>query len=203
MTITSNPVISYFKTDFQGLGGAIYLLLSDAGVEYKKHTFEKKEWPALKEKLITSGESLHGIVPTLELDGKVYAHQQPILRLLSRRLGKYDGADSEETYAVDAFSDLVTDFRFTWSIGHWGEDEAAKKAFKEEKLPRFLSSINRYLAKTSGPYIIGDEPTYADFKLLATLLDTKPDIDGHPHIKTFSEAIRARPGVVKYLNTLA
>jgi hypothetical protein len=89
MTITSIPVVTYFKTDFQSLGGDIYLLLSDAGIEYEKRTFEREEWPALKEELIANGKSLHGVVPTLDLDGKTYAHRLPILRLLSRRIGKY------------------------------------------------------------------------------------------------------------------
>jgi hypothetical protein len=63
MTITPIPVGTHFKIDFQGLGGDIYLLLSDAGIEYEKSTFEREEWPALKEELIANGKSLHGVVP--------------------------------------------------------------------------------------------------------------------------------------------
>ncbi|KAI8055854.1 hypothetical protein BDF22DRAFT_617429 [Syncephalis plumigaleata] len=174
MSITSTPVITYFKTDYQGLGGDIYLLLSDAEIEYEKSTVEPEEWPAFKEKLISSGKSLHGIVPTLELDGKTYAHRLPILRLLSRRLGKYDGATSEESYEVDAFADLIVDFRNAWVHANWSDDKKVKKTNVEEKHERFLKSINNYLAKTSGPYIIGNEPTYADFSLLGILLDAKP-----------------------------
>jgi hypothetical protein len=90
MSITSTPVVTYLKLPFQGLGGDIYLLLSDAGVEYEKQLIEPEKWPAFKENLITSGKSLHGVVPTVELDGKTYAHRLPTLRLLSRRLGKCD-----------------------------------------------------------------------------------------------------------------
>jgi glutathione S-transferase len=114
-------------------------------------------------------------------------------------LGKYGGANDDEAYEVDAFADLVADFRLAWYLGNWG-DEKAKKMYEEEKRERFLTSINRYLTKTSGPYILGNEPSYADFSLLGILLDAKPDIDAYPHIKIFTEAIKARPGVAKYLN---
>jgi hypothetical protein len=88
MTITSKPVDTYFDGPFHGLGTAIHLLLSDAGIEHESVNIEGKNWPAKKEEFIASGASLHGVMPILELDGKSYTHQQSILRLLSRRLGK-------------------------------------------------------------------------------------------------------------------
>jgi glutathione S-transferase len=103
---------------------------------------------------------------------------------------------------VDAFADLVTDFRNVWWLGSSGDDKA-KQIYAEERLPRFLTSISRYLAKTNGPYILGNEPSYADFSFLNILLDAKPDIDEYPHIKTFTEAIKARPGVAKFLSEQA
>jgi glutathione S-transferase len=102
---------------------------------------------------------------------------------------------------VDAFSDLAADLSTTWSTAHFG-DEAAKKVYNEEKLPRFLASVDRYLAQRDGPYILGNEPTYADFKLYATLLDIQPDATKLPHLKAFLAAARARPGVKSHLSTV-
>ena len=91
MTITSKPVITYFPIPFHGRCGAIYLLLTDAGIEYEKREVEISNWLVKREELIASGESPHGALPILELDGNTYTHQIPILRMLARRLGKQDG----------------------------------------------------------------------------------------------------------------
>jgi hypothetical protein len=88
MSFTSKPVVTYFPLPFHGRGGAIYLLLADAGVEYEKHNIQFGDWPAKKKEFIASGKSLNGTLPFIELDGMTYAHQVPILRVLSRRLGK-------------------------------------------------------------------------------------------------------------------
>ncbi|KAI9594303.1 glutathione S-transferase [Syncephalis fuscata] len=116
--------------------------------------------------------------------------------------GKYNGKDIEEAYEIDSFADLLVDFFKAWATSNWGDD-AAKKTFAVEKEPRYLAGVERFLVKHNGPYILGNEPSYADFKLLSVLLDTKSDLSSYPHIKTFSEAIRSRPGVQKYLSTLA
>ena len=109
-------------------------------------------------------------------------------------LGKYDGTTPEDIYFVDAFADLANDFRSAW-VGARHGDDAAKKTYNEEKAPRFLASVDRYLAQRDGPYIIGNEPTYADFLVYALLTDAQPDTSNLPHIQTFLETFSARPAV--------
>ena len=109
-------------------------------------------------------------------------------------LGKYNGTTPEDIYFVDAYADLIADFRNAWGIARRG-DETEKKTYNEEKEPRFLASVDRYLAQRNGPYIIGNEPTYADFLVYALLADAHPDTTNLPHIKTFLETFSARPAV--------
>ncbi|RKP25046.1 glutathione S-transferase [Syncephalis pseudoplumigaleata] len=202
MTITSKPVITYFETPYLGLGGPIFCLLSDAGIEFEKRTVTHDAWPALKKELVASGKSSHGTVPFMELEGRVYVHQLPILRFLARRLGKYEGSDPESVYFVDSFGDLLADLHQAWGAAYFGKDNVVQ-TFTEEHVPRYRTSINSYLAKHDGPYLLGDEPTYADFKLLALLHDIKDLSDGSPHMSQFMDAMQARPGVSKYMSTLA
>jgi glutathione S-transferase len=98
---------------------------------------------------------------------------------------------------VDAFADLLADLRTAGVTARFG-DEAAKKTYNEEKEPRFLASIDRYLAQRNGPYIIGNEPTYADFIAYALLVDIQPDTANLPHIKTFLESLGARPAIKNF-----
>jgi glutathione S-transferase len=201
MTITSVPKITYFRLPYEGRASAIYMMLTDAGVEYTVSDFDFKEWLPIKEKLIASGLSPNGTVPLLELDGKSYVHQLPILRVLARRLGKYGGNNEDEVYEIDSFADMLNDFSMAWARSHWG-DAADKAKYINEHQPRYLSGVERFLARKEGPYILGHEISYADFNLQATLMNTKiTSFDEYPHIKAFSEAIRARSGVAKYIST--
>ncbi|RKP27085.1 glutathione S-transferase [Syncephalis pseudoplumigaleata] len=200
---SSTPVITYFQLDFEGRAGAIYLLLSDAGVAYRRVDVPRSDWPTLQKQLIANDASPNGTLPIMELDGRTYVHQLPILRVLVRHLGKYGGNDEDEAYEIDSFADLVADYHSAWSRAHWSDDDSIKTYYRDESRPRLLAGIDRFLARRKGgPYLLGDTPSYADFMLLAVLLDDKPPaLEGYPHLKAFSEAMRQRPGIVRYLTT--
>ncbi|KAI8056647.1 glutathione S-transferase [Syncephalis plumigaleata] len=203
MTITSVPKVTYFRIPYEGLGGPINMMLTDAGVEYTFSDFTFEEWPAIKQKLIDSGLSPNGTVPLLELDGKSYVHQLPIMRVLARHLGKYGGNNDYEAYEIDSYADLLNDYNKAWGVAHWGDDNDKAK-FVNEQQPRYLDGVNRFLAQHEGPYLLGNEISYADFKLQTILMDAKlTSFDDYPNIKAFSEAIRARSGVAKYMSTRA
>ncbi|KAI8056646.1 glutathione S-transferase [Syncephalis plumigaleata] len=203
MTITSVPKITYFQIPFEALGGAIFMMLTDAGVEYTTNNIKFEEWPATKQKLIDNGLSPNGTLPIMELDGKNYVHHLPILRVLARQLGKYGGNNDYETYEIDSYADLLNDFTKAWIASNWG-DENVKAKYAKEQQPRYLDGVNRFLAQHEGPYLLGNEISYADFKLQTILMDIKlASFDDYPNIKAFSEAIRARSGVAKYISTRA
>lgn len=84
-----------------------------------------------------------------------------------------------------------------------GGDKALPKSYKEEYLPQQLELWNTILSnRKKGPYILGDEVSYADFGLYHILeSDNKEmqfDVDKYPKIQAFAHAIEARPNIVKY-----
>lgn len=72
-----------------GLGGPIRLLLEDAQVPYEWiHIDVAQTWPKTKQSWIDSGYPFD-CAPMIKLeDGKQYSGAQPILRFLSKSLGK-------------------------------------------------------------------------------------------------------------------
>jgi glutathione S-transferase len=125
----------------------------------------------------------------------------PILRVLAHHLGKYCGNNEDEAYELDSFVDMLNDFSLAWARSHWGDAADKAKSINEHQ-PRYLAGVERSLARREGPYILGHEISYADFKLQATLMNTKiTSFYEYPHIKAFSEAIYARSGVAEYIST--
>ena len=81
--------IEIFQTIGRGLGAGIQLLLEDACIPYEFNLIDKvNEWPSVKASWIASNYHFD-CVPMVELeDGKRYSGCLPILRFLSKKIGK-------------------------------------------------------------------------------------------------------------------
>ncbi|KAJ3025483.1 UNVERIFIED_CONTAM: hypothetical protein HDU68_007095 [Siphonaria sp. JEL0065] len=75
----------------------------------------------------------------------------PILRYLSKSVGKYGRSTDEEFCKVDQVSDVYIDWRFSWAKSS-GDVQAA--------IPRFYATFESFLR--DGPFVLGSEFSYAD-----------------------------------------
>lgn len=177
------------------------LFLKDAGIDFKDIRYKFDDtWPATSADLKSKGISLTGKVPVLEYKGQLLAQHIPTLRYLSRDLGgEYDGTTNEEKYAVDAVSDLYVDWRAAW-VKQLGEKTAE---YKDKTAPTYYALIDALYGKTTGPFLLGDKVSYADFAVYQSI-DNDTKIGTLPAtlpagVAKFKEAFEARPKVAAYL----
>ncbi|RKP08850.1 hypothetical protein THASP1DRAFT_3287, partial [Thamnocephalis sphaerospora] len=144
--------------------GPIQLLLEDASVAYELHNYSYEKWlGGEKAKYIASGKSPYGVLPVVELEGKSYTHLLPILRHLSRHLGKYTGHTADEEYLVDVYADLINDW-FTSFAQFTFIEKGSSEQSTPHFVPKFLQACEYYLSvNEQGPYLLGDELSYGDF----------------------------------------
>jgi glutathione S-transferase len=118
----ANIVLHSIRVPFLVRAAVVGLLLSDAGIRFTEKAYSFAEWgkvrqewrQAITKDVTAFSGNPYTAVPTLQINGKWYAQLPAILRYLARETGQYDGRNSEEAYLVDAFSDVITDWRNNW-----------------------------------------------------------------------------------------
>ncbi|KAI7877991.1 hypothetical protein K492DRAFT_209277 [Lichtheimia hyalospora FSU 10163] len=200
MTNINNLKLHYIFPGYNGLGGPIRMLLEDAQVPYEWiHIDVAQEWPKTKQSWIDSG-SLFDCAPMIELEnGKQYFSSQPILRLLSRSLGKYIPTnDIDLEHFVETVSDYSTDWFRSYGLAARNQDQKEiVDRYVQEQLPMFLSRFERIYGAKPGPYAAGDEIMYCDF-IVFVLASTSPStlyLKDYPNLSKFVDAMRARPNL--------
>ncbi|KAI9340211.1 glutathione S-transferase [Obelidium mucronatum] len=184
------PVLTWWDIPGGGRGEAIRLLFADAEIDYVDNRFNKAEsdWDTKKAELIKSGTNYYGALPLLEIDGTVLTQHVPILRYIAKKIGKYGGSTDEEAYKLDQFSDVITDWRFSFRSN-------------PETIPRFYNTFENLL---KGPFVLGEDFSYADALLYQALFDGKSlgneeQLAPYPRLRKFVDAFEARPKIAKYL----
>ncbi|GKZ16507.1 hypothetical protein AbraIFM66951_000262 [Aspergillus brasiliensis] len=161
-TQPSQTVYHYLDIGRLGRGEVLRLFLKDAGIEFSEVRYPYDEnWPQISKQLQEQGISRTGLVPALEYKGKILTQHIPILRYLSRDLGRYDGETSWEKYIVDAVADIYIDWRSEWVSNFMHPSEK----YKTESTPKYYALVGKYYAETEGPYLLGEKVTYADFAI--------------------------------------
>jgi glutathione S-transferase len=186
-----------------GRGEYVRLLLEDAGVDFEYVRLSAAEWKEEKAKLLAN-KIRAPTMPYITIDGKYYGKTLPLLRLISHKLGKYGGRNEEEAHLVDAYTDIVMDWAGKWAEALFGSNaEEALKTYKETTIPEFMNTFEDILSDTEGPYLLGQEISYADFALYHLLEDDGSAIDAstHPRLTAFVQAIENRPNIKAYLAT--
>ncbi|KAJ4264522.1 hypothetical protein NW762_005724 [Fusarium torreyae] len=200
MSNSDSVVYHYLAIGKLGRGEVVKLFMIDAGIDFEERLYRRDDtWPETKEKLKKQGLTRNGQVPALEYKGLVLTGHIPILRFLSRDLGRYDGITSEDKYLVDLVSDIYVDWRVHWVTNLKGPN----REYKETIAPQYYDLIGKYYADREGPYLLGDEVSYADFAVYVsidndartgTLPDTLPE-----SVTKFKAALEARPNIVDYI----
>lgn len=112
MSGSNTPIYHYFELGRLGRGEVVNLFLKDAGIEVKEVRYPNdKTWSENGEKLQQQGLTRTGKLPAVEYQGLFLTQHIPILRFFARDLGRYDGGNNVEKFAVDAVSDIYIDWR--------------------------------------------------------------------------------------------
>ncbi|RKP27405.1 glutathione S-transferase [Syncephalis pseudoplumigaleata] len=196
--------------------GNVGILLSDAHIPFQENNVPLAQWQATRKSLqatpvdtadnpasaIADLRNPYGGAPTLEIDGVCYAQTAPILRMLAREIGAYDGRDNHEKYVVDAVADIATDWRTSWVGAYWSKDPEFVQRYRERSRPRYIKAVQSYLRPRGGPYLLGDRMTYADILLYTLVYDETPamcQLEADAPLLRLYEAVGARPKVAEYV----
>ncbi|CDH50143.1 predicted protein [Lichtheimia corymbifera JMRC:FSU:9682] len=200
MSSINNLKLHYIFPGYNGLGGPIRLLLEDAQVPYEWiHIDVAQTWPKTKQSWIDSGYPFD-CAPMIKLeDGKQYSGAQPILRFLSKSLGKYIPTNDID---LETFVETVSDYSCDWfkAYGMAARNRDQKDIvdkYIQEQLPMYLQRFERIYGVKQGPYAAGDEITYCDFIVfvLASRSPSTTQLKDYPNLSKFVETMSARPGL--------
>lgn len=127
-------------------------------MKYIRHTHA--EWPEIKEDLTKNKKVLHPTMPFVEVNGKYFNKTAPTMRYLSKQLGKYEGANDEESYHLDVVSDIVRDQFGSLFPLFFSKDEEKLQEHFEKDVKKYLAAYERIYAQNGGPYILGEKVSF-------------------------------------------
>ncbi|RGP81241.1 glutathione s-transferase p 10 [Fusarium longipes] len=201
MSSSSSVVYHYLAIGKLGRGEVVKLFLKDAGIPFQENRYPFDDtWKETSERLKSQGITRTGQLPVVEYNNMKLSQQHiPILRFLSRELGKYDGQTSEDKYLVDAVADIYIEWRAGWAsnLSNASED------YKNKTVPKYYELLEKYYSDREGPYLLGDEVSYADFAVYMSIdNDTRtktipskiPDV-----LLKLKETFEKRPNIAEYI----
>jgi len=151
--------LTYF--DIPGRGYAIRMALNYGGVKFEDDRVQFSNWPQLK------ASTPYGTLPTLVIEGQVYAQSNSLLRYVGKEVGLYPH-DHLSSLKVDEIMDAVEDLGRAVPFGENLPER--RKTFNETTYPDMLQRIEKRLEQFgSGPYINGEHLSIGDLKLFANL----------------------------------
>ncbi|XP_006980589.1 glutathione S-transferase P 2-like isoform X2 [Peromyscus maniculatus bairdii] len=177
------------------------MLLADQGQSWKEEVVTLDAWGQGTLK----ASCLFGQLPKFQ-DGDLTLYQSnAILRHLGRSFGLY-GRDQQEAALVDMVNDGLEDL-----IQHLRQQflhnyEEAKVQYLKE-LPGLLKPFETLLAQNKGgqSFIVGDQISFADYRLLDLLLNHELMYPGYlndyPLLSAYVARLRARPKLKAFLES--
>jgi len=192
--------LTYF--DGRGLGETARLLFKSAGVEFTDVRIDQKDWPTLK------AGTPFGQLPTLEVNGHVFAQSGAINRYIARETGQF-GASELEGLAIDSIVELANDARVPFNAVRQIKEEDEKKVkiahFFKESFPAFATKFVTILSANGGGagWFVGSKISLADiyvFNYLAYLQEFDADfLTAYPLLAGLVERVRTSPKIAAYL----
>jgi glutathione S-transferase len=196
-------VLTYFDFD-GGRGEPARLALTIGGIAFEDKRIPGQEWPKHRDQMPFRA------MPVLEVDGKVIAHSNTILRYVGKLGGLYPKDDWQAALAdeaMDAAEDIGTRIGNTIQLG-----DADKKKVREDlaanAIPRFLEQLQARLKAAGGEYFADKRLTVADLKVFQWLRWLKSGALDHipkdlpdrvaPALVKHFERVGAHPKVAAY-----
>ncbi|XP_012675518.2 glutathione S-transferase P-like [Clupea harengus] len=189
--------ITYFAV--RGRCGAMRLMLSDQGQEWKEVTVPFEEW--------TKGDlkatCVFGQLPKVQDGDLVLVQSNAILRHLGRNHDAY-GSNNKEASQIDMMNDGVEDLRLKYGKLIYQEYDTGKDQYIKD-LSGHLSKFEAVLAKNKSGFLVGSKVSFADYSLLEVLLNHQvlcpTCLDALPALKAFVAMMSARPKLKAFLDS--
>jgi hypothetical protein len=98
-------------------------------------------------------------LPYLTIDGKYMGKTTPIMRYISKQIGKYLADNDMDNQYLDSLADICMDWYMLWVDAHYvpGSSPETESKFHIERSPFFHTSFENVLSKSSGPYVLGEK----------------------------------------------
>lgn len=212
----------YYWPGIQGRGELVRLTLEDSGVSYvdvaRLPEADGGGVPAILKILGDTSGIAHLAVPVLEADGVVLSHTANILAFLGRRVGLVPESEADRHRALQlqlTVQDLFTEVHDTHhptasSLTYEEQRDAAlprAKAFREQRMPKYLGTFERALTARGGPYLFGEQATYVDLSLFQVVRGLEyafPRAAARvlattPALAALADVVAARPRIAAYL----
>ncbi|XP_032751197.1 glutathione S-transferase P 2-like isoform X1 [Rattus rattus] len=191
--------IIYFPS--RGRCEVMRMLLADQGQSWKEEVVTLDVW----EQGTFKASCLFGQIPKFQ-DGKLTLYQSnAILRHLGRSFGLY-GKDQQEAALVDMVNDGLEDV-FRRIARHYLHICKEDKGQYWKELPGHLKPFETLLAQNKGgqSFIVGDQISFADYRLLDLLLNLELLFPGYlkdfPLLSAYVARLKARPKLKAFLES--
>lgn len=193
---------SYKLIYFNARGKAehIRFIFAYAGVEYEDERISQDKWPELKRKMP------FGMLPVLEIDGKLVGQSNSIARYLAKQYG-LAGRDEWESLQCDMLVDTLSDlkqelFQYRMEPDQFKKEEK-KIVLMKEKIPFYLNKFEKVVAENRG-YSVGNAITWTDFVFAVSLenfelIFGKESLDRYPSLRALKEKVYSLPGIQEWL----
>ncbi|HKE95857.1 MAG TPA: glutathione S-transferase [Povalibacter sp.] len=142
-----------------------------------------------------------GEVPMLEGKGTRLTQSGAILTWLAQQTGRFGGRNEAERLEILRWM-LFDNHKFTsyyatlrWMVGLAKQGDPAVVQFLKTRAVGAFQIVDKHLAKT--PFLLGDEPTIADFSLIGYHYYTEEtgiDRNEFPHLVAWIRRIAELPG---------
>jgi len=152
-----------------------------------------------------------GQLPTLEIDGVVYAQTFAIARYLAEKYGLAGKSDLDKLRAdmiICGIEDSLNQMVKVYTEENKETKEKLLKKFKEEELPASSANLEKMLKQNHGGdgYLVGDSLTWADMTLqlhvtyYVSLVGIDPTfIDPYPKLKALVDRVSKHPKIAAWI----
>ena len=171
-------------------------------MEYEDKRLTSEQWTELKPKSPT------GVLPVLEVDGKMYPGSGPIARFVAERYG-VAGTNDLENLEIAGIVDTIGDCQSKLWPAFFEKNETRKaelmKEARETHIPKCLGILEKLAGanNSAGGWLCGPKVTYADltfFVVSGYISKAAPDVfDKYPALKKLITSIENLPNIAKWL----
>jgi len=197
--MTNKYKLTYFNC--HGRGECVRMLFALAGVEYEDHRIQwaSDAWKEFKPK------TPFGILPILEVDGKVFCQSVAIARYLGNKFG-FTGKTDLDKLQADMIVDCIVDLCNPLETIYEEQDETKKQEILNAYIPKLdkhLENLEKMLEGGNG-FFIGDSITWVDCVwtgLLYYLYFMKfgPIIEKHPKVAAIKGRVESEPRIAEWI----
>ncbi|CAK4083822.1 unnamed protein product [Aphanomyces euteiches] len=168
LTTMTTPALKLTYFDIAGRAGTARLALTITGIPFEDvRVLTPEEWAAMKQSVP------YKLLPTLSVDGQVFAQSHAITRYVGTLSGFYPKNNPLVALLVDEICDFNEDILAALVLGFLEQDQNKRRAKREElattKLPEMFAMLEARLASSKGDPWVLDSISLADLSIYGTV----------------------------------